>query len=203
VERVSSISPSRRRGGGAEIVLGSGERLVISTGRLASFGLARDDLVEDAVIVELRTAARLDSLEQRLLWLVAIRARSRAELDRRMERWQVAMGERQELLDRLSSAGLLDDREFAHQLSSSLQRGGHGSARAAYELARLGVDDATASRAVADHASADGEIAATILERRFGPGPYDAATRRRAAGLLARRGFDEDVVRPLLSLDDE
>jgi hypothetical protein len=41
------------------------------------------------------------------------------------------------------------------------------------------------------------------VERRFGPGPYDTATRRRAASLLARRGFDEDVIRPLLSLDDE
>jgi regulatory protein len=203
VERVSSISASRRRGGGAEVVLGSGERLVISTARLANFGLARDDLIEDAVIVELRTAARLDGLEQRLLRLVAIRARSRAELDQRLERWQVAAGERQELLDRLSTAGLLDDRAFALQLSSSLQRRGHGSARAAYELTRLGVDDATASPAVADHASADGEIAATIVERRFGPGPYDTATRRRAASLLARRGFEEDVIRPLLSLDDD
>ena len=131
VERVSSISASRRRAGGAEIVLGSGERLVVSTARLARFGLARDDLIEDGVIVELRTAARLDGLEQRLLRLVAIRARSRAELDQRLERWQVATGERRELLDRLSTAGLLDDRAFAHQLSSTLQRRGHGSARAA------------------------------------------------------------------------
>jgi len=202
MERVSSISASRRRGGGAEIVLGSGERLVVSTARLAGFGLARDDLIEDAVVAALRTASRLDGLEQRLLRLVAIRARSRVELDRRLERWHVAQEEREALLDRLSAAGLLDDRAFAHQLSSSLQRGGHGSGRAAYELARLGVEDATASAAVADHAQADGEIAAALLERRFGPPPYDAATRRRAAGLLERRGFDQDVIRPLLSLDD-
>jgi regulatory protein len=202
LERVSSISDSRRRGGGAEIVLGSGGRLVVSTGRLAGFRLARNDLIEDGVVAALRSASRLDGLEQRLLRLVAIRARSRAELDRRLECWQVAPDEREELLDRLSAAGLLDDQAFAQQLSSSLRRGGHGSARAAYELARLGVDDATASPAVADHALADGEIAATILERRFGPPPYDAATRRRAAGMLARRGFDEDVIRPLLSLDD-
>jgi regulatory protein len=202
VERVSSISASRRRGGGAEIVLGSGERLVVSTARLAGFGLARDDLVEDGVVAALRTAARLDGLEQRLLRLVAIRARSRSEIDRRMEGWQIAADERRELLDRLAAAGLLDDRAFADQISSSLRRRGHGSARAAHDLDRLGVDDATASAALADHAQADGEIAATILERRFGPPPYDTATRHRAAGLLARRGFDEDVIRPLLFLDD-
>jgi SOS response regulatory protein OraA/RecX len=167
MERVSSISASRRRGGGAEIVLGSGERLVVSTARLAGFGLARDDVIEDGVVTALRTASRLDGLEQRLLRLVAIRARSRAELEQRLERWQVAREEREDLLDRLSAAGLLDDQAFAQQLSSSLRRGGHGSARAAYELARFGVDDSTASPAVADHAQADGEIAATILERRF------------------------------------
>jgi regulatory protein len=202
MERVSSISASRRRGGGAEVVLGSGERLVVSTARLAGFGLARDDLIEDGVVAALRTASRLDGLEQRLLRLVAIRARSRAELDRRLARWQVAPDERDDLLDRLAAVGLLDDQAFAQQLSSSLRRGGHGSARAAYELARYGIDDVTASPAVADHAQADGDIAATILERRFGPPPYDPATRRRAAGLLARRGFDEDVIRPLLSLDE-
>ncbi|MDX6496166.1 MAG: regulatory protein [Gaiellales bacterium] len=202
MERVSSISASRRRGGGAEIVLGSGERLVVSTARLAGFGLARDDLVEDGVVAALRTAARLDGLEQRLLRLVAIRARSRSELDRRMERWQVSADERQELLDRLTAAGLLDDRAFAHQLSASLRRRGHGSSRAAHDLDRLGVDDATASPALADHAQADGEIAAAILERRFGPPPYDAATLHRAAGLLARRGFEEDVIRSLPFLDD-
>jgi regulatory protein len=119
-----------------------------------------------------------------------------------MEGWQIAADERRELLDRLAAAGLLDDRAFADQISSSLRRRGHGSARAAHDLDRLGVDDATASAALADHAQADGEIAATILERRFGPPPYDTATRHRAARLLARRGFDEDVIRPLLFLDD-
>jgi regulatory protein len=201
VERVSSISASRRRGGGAEIVLGSGERLVVSTARLAGFGLARDDLVEDGVVAELRTAARLDGLEQRLLRLVAIRARSKAELDRRLERWQVVPDERRELIDRLAAAGLLDDRAFADQLSSSLRRRGHGSARAAHELDRLGVDDATVSAALADHSQADSEIAAAILERRFGPPPHDAATLRRAASLLARRGFDDGLIRSLLLLD--
>ena len=45
-------------------------------------------------------------------------------------------------------------------------------------------------------------IAAALLERRFdGPPPYDAATTRRAAGLLARRGFSEDAIAGLLRID--
>jgi regulatory protein len=200
--RVRSISASRRRAAGAEIVFESGERLVVSTARLAGFGLARGDVVDESLLAALRHAARLDDHERRLIRLVAIRARSRAELDRRLERWEVPPQDRSMLLDRLSQAGLLDDRRFAHDLSQSLRRRGQGSMRAAHDLARLGVEDAVASAVLEHHALADRATAGAILERRFGPPPYDAATVRRAAGLLARRGFDEDVIGALLSIDD-
>jgi regulatory protein len=202
MQRVSSISARGSDGGRAEIRLESGERLVVPAARLAGMGVARHELIDEDRVAELRRAAQIDEIERRLLRLVAIRARSRAELDQRMERWQVPSGDRAELLDRLSRNGLIDDRAFAEELSASLRRRGHGSVRAAYDLGRLGVEDAAASAALDEHAGADSEIAATILERRFGPPPYDVATARRAAGLLARRGFDEGVIRPLLSLDD-
>jgi SOS response regulatory protein OraA/RecX len=41
-----------------------------------------------------------------------------------------------------------------------------------------------------------------VLIARFGEGPYDLATRRRAASFLARRGFDEDAVSSVVGLDD-
>jgi len=37
-------------------------------------------------------------------------------------------------------------------------------------------------------------LARRVAEQRFGPPPYDAEVKRRAAGLLARRGFDEETV---------
>jgi regulatory protein len=124
-------------------------------------------------------------------------------LDGRLQRWQVSPHDRDELLDRLTTAGLLDDEAFAHQLSGSLMRRGQGSGRAAHDMQRLGVEDERAAAALAGHAGADQEIAADVLERRYGAPPYDAATTRRAAGMLARRGFGEDAIRSLLSLDEE
>lgn len=198
-----SASPRRQRGAFAEVALASGERLLVSTRRLAGFGLARGDTVDAATLAALRRASELDRLERRLLRLVAVRARSRAELDGRLQRWQVSPQDRDELLDRLTTAGLLDDEAFAHQLSGSLMRRGQGSVRAAHDMRRLGVDDERAAAALAGHAGADHEIATDLLERRFGQPPYDAATTRRAAGLLARRGFGEDAIRSLLSLGEE
>jgi len=202
MDTVHSISASRRKGGGAEIVLESGERLTISVSRLAGFGVARGDDLDDEAVATLRHASMLDGVERRLIRLVAVRARSRAELARLLEGWAVPTGDRAMLLDRLAHAGLLDDETFARELSGGLRRRGQGSLRAAHEMARLGVDDAPATAALADHAQADGQIAAALLERRFGAPPYDDATARRAIGLLARRGFGEDLISSLLSLDD-
>lgn len=204
MDRVSAISASpRQQGAFAEVALTSGERLLVSTGRLAGLGLARDDVVDASMLSALRRAFEFDRLERRLLRLVAVRARSRAELDGRLERWQVSPQDRVELLDRLTKAGLLDDEVFANHLSGSLMRRGQGSVRAAHDMQRLGVADERAAAALADHARADPKIAADVLERRFGRPPYDAATTRRAAGLLARRGFGEDAIRSLLSLGEE
>jgi regulatory protein len=205
MDRVSAISASPRgqQGTLAEVALASGERLLLSTRRLANLGLARNDVVDAAMLSVLRRASELDRLERRLLRLVAVRARSRAELDGRLQRWQVSAQDRDELLDRMTTAGLLDDKAFAHQLSDSLMRRGQGSVRAARDMQRLGVDDERAAAALADHAGADHEIAGDVLERRYGRPPYDAATTRRAAGLLARRGFGEDAIRSLLSLGEE
>jgi SOS response regulatory protein OraA/RecX len=53
-----------------------------------------------------------------------------------------------------------------------------------------------------DHAASDAHRARAVLIARFGEGPYDLATRRRAASFLARRGFDEDAVSSVVGLDD-
>ena len=52
------------------------------------------------------------------------------------------------------------------------------------------------------HAQGDAEAAREMVGSRFGPPPYDEATIRRAAGLLARRGFDEDTVGAVLGVPD-
>jgi SOS response regulatory protein OraA/RecX len=67
-------------------------------------------------------------------------------------------------------------------------------------LERLGVDTDVAAPALADHATSDPDGARALLARRFGEPPYDRATTRRAAGMLARRGFDQQAVSEVLDL---
>ena len=49
-----------------------------------------------------------------------------------------------------------------------------------------------------------GEIARDLVRRRFGAaGPADLAQRRKAADLLARRGFDGDAIRAATRFDPD
>jgi len=181
------------------VSLESGERLLVSPERV--IGLGAGDELDAAAVEALRRGALSDRLEGRLLRLLSTRWRSRAELARRLSAWGASEAEAEQLLARLESHGFLDDRRLAADVSRHVRRRGQGSVRVAYDMARLAVADEAAAEAVGEHARGDPSVAAELVARRFGEGPYDAATCRRAAALLVRSGFDEDTITRVLDLD--
>jgi regulatory protein len=185
------------------VTLASGERYQVSSVRVAELGLAAGDELDVSKLEALRQAHTLDRAEQRLLRLLGTRARSRHELADRLDAWGVEPERGELLLDRLTRAGLLDDEQFARELSEGLQKRGHGSLRARHDMDRLGVSESARSRALAGHEQADQQIAHDLVVAEFGQPPYDHATVRRAAALLARRGFDEVAITRVLDLDPE
>jgi regulatory protein len=196
---ISSISTVRNGSPLISITLDSGERLLVSPERV--IGLAPGDELDDTAAGALRSGALLDRLEGRLLRLLAVRWRSRSELAARLATWGATETGAAQLLARLERQGLLDEQRLAADISRDLRRRGHGRVRAAFELERLEVDEEVAGEAVGVHAKDDAAAAAQLLERRYGVGPYDAPTCRRAAAVLARRGFDEDTIERVLDLD--
>jgi len=203
VDEVYAIETTSRSGGAdVSVQLRSGERYVISVLSLSALGLAGRDPVDATTLAQLESAAAEWRAERTLLRLLAKRPRSQAEIERRLTGWNVPAEAAQRLLRRLADAGLVDDDRMAQDLSDSLRRRGHGSLRAAHDLERLGVADGPVSAAVHDHEAADTDIAREVVLTRFGEGPYDPPTLRRAAGLLARRGFDEHTIEHVLGYDD-
>jgi regulatory protein len=203
VDTVRSISATRSPGSLVSVTLASGERYQISSARLAELGLAAGDELDLSKLEALRQAHTLDRAEQRLLRLLGTRARSRHELTDRLDAWGVEPERGELLLDRLTRAGLLDDEQFARELSEGLQKRGHGSLRARHDMDRLGVSESARSRALAGHEQADQQIARDLVFGEFGQPPYDQATARRAAALLVRRGFDEAAITQVLDLDPD
>ncbi|HEY2788693.1 MAG TPA: hypothetical protein VGI72_04510, partial [Gaiellales bacterium] len=96
-----------------EVVLGAGERVVVHDRRLSEHGLAVGAELDAEGQAALERAGAADAAERRALRLIARRARSRAELARRLGEWGLPAEDATEVLDRLAAMGVIDDRALA------------------------------------------------------------------------------------------
>jgi regulatory protein len=135
---------------------------------------------------------------ERALGLLAVRPRSRQELERRLSAAGFQSQEVSDVLGRLEGVGLIDDLAFAQQLAAHhFDNRKSGSRAVASALAAKGV-----SRSVADEvlegAAVDEEERAFELAAskavRMGALPPEKAYAR-LVGLLARRGYGSGVAR--------
>ena len=138
------------------------------------------------------------------------RLHSRAELCRKLARREYGQAIIDNVMEDLTRLGYVNDAQFARTRAlSAAQHKQHGRRRAFVELIKTGVDGVTAGRAVEDvydvtHSLA---IARKLAQkqaprlRRLDP----LVARRRLAGMLQRRGFDYDTIRPVIDevLGDE
>lgn len=131
------------------------------------------------------------------------RLHSRSELERKLARREYGPGTIGSVLDELSRLGYVDDERFARTRAlSAAENKKHGRRRAMVELLKSGVKGDVARRALEDvYASKDTTALARALAEKQAPrlrklDPFVA--RRRLTGMLQRRGFDFDDIRPVL-----
>lgn len=132
---------------------------------------------------------------QKALDALARSPRSRAELGRWLAQREYTPEEVDETLDRLTSAGLLNDEAYARAFARSRATGkGFGARRIAAELARRGVARGIADRVLAEVDAELGDDADAALRRAAerkaaSLARLDAETgRRRLIAWLLRRG---------------
>lgn len=130
------------------------------------------------------------------LRLLTVRARSRAELARRLAAKGFGEQVTTRALDRLTEVGLIDDATFAEQWVRSRHTvAGKGKQVLAAELRRHGVASEDAGPALAA-VTAEDELARAreLVRRRLRTLPSDLGTERtlsRLVGMLARRGYGQ------------
>lgn len=129
--------------------------------------------------------------------LLAVRARTRAELRTRLVRRGVDEAVADQVLGRLDEVGLVDDAAFAEQWVRS-RHTYQGMARRALsaELRRKGVADQLAADAVSALDSEAEEARARELVRkrlRSVGGAPELTVLRRLVGMLARKGYSEGM----------
>jgi len=125
------------------------------------------------------------------------RARSRADLEKKLAQRNVPGELATRLLDRFEEVGLVDDAAFAREWVAQRQQGRGLARRAlAQELRRKGIDDEVARDALGDVEESDEVEAARMLVRRklrSVQGLESDKAVRRLVGMLARKGHSSGV----------
>jgi regulatory protein len=203
MDRIASLRQAGRGTQLVEVGLDSGEAVRIHQRRLTSAWLAPGEPVDGEQLDELRRWAVADAAERRALRLVAVRGRSRAELESRLAAWGVDAPAAAEILSRLTELGAVDDAALAAAVADQRRRTGHGRLRVQADLCRLGIERSSAAAAVEDGGDEAEELTRcrAELERRFGGRPRTRREQARAAAHLARRGFERDMIAEALGYD--
>lgn len=151
------------------------------------------------------------STYERALDMLEARSRGVAELRRLLIRKGEPEADVEAAIERLRASGLLDDANFARQLTRSKVLGaGHSRRRIAQELAKRGVDRAVTNEAIDEVFNDEGVDEDATIERvarkklRMLTGLEPMIRRRRLYAYLARRGYDiDDINRALSAVLDE
>jgi regulatory protein len=132
------------------------------------------------------------------------RLHSRAELRKKLVRREYGGQVIDSVLDDLARMGYLDDARFAKTRAlSAAEHKHHGRRRAYMELIKAGVTKDVADAALDEvyDDKSDSLAAARLLAEKKAPSlkKLDPLTaRRRLAGMLQRRGFDYETIKPVI-----
>jgi regulatory protein len=153
------------------------------------------------------------STYERALDMLEARARGVTELRRLLIKKGEPEPEVDAAIERLKASGVLDDANFARQLTRSKAIGaGQSRRRIGQELARRGVAREVSNEAIEEVFEEEGVDEGASIERvarkklRMLTKVDDATRRRRLYAFLARRGYDHDDISRVLQVlmsDDE
>ncbi|MDM0014144.1 recombination regulator RecX [Variovorax sp. J22P168] len=137
------------------------------------------------------------SLKGRALRLLSQREHSRAELERKLRKYEEEPGTLARALDELAAKDFISEarvvQSVLHQRAARM-----GAARVRQELLHKGIAPEAVAEAVAGLQGSEFERALEVWKRRFGAAPQDATERARQVRFLMARGFAGGVVAKVL-----
>ena len=138
------------------------------------------------------------SLTGRALRLLSAREHSRAELERKLLRFEEEPGALAKVLDALAAKDFINEGRVVdsvvHRRSAKL-----GAARIRQELQAKGLEPVAVAQAVANLRSSEMERALAVWRKKFGSQPQGAAERGKQMRFLASRGFGGDTIHKVVS----
>jgi regulatory protein len=206
--RITDIKVQRRNRKRVNIYL-DGE-YAFSVGLLAAASLGRGDVLSDGEIENLRRLDSAETAHDRTLNYLGYRPRSNAEVRHYLTGKGFSEQVVDEVIVRLSEAGLLDDLAFARYWVENRETfRPRGRILLRQELRQKGISDRLIDKVLTETDEGESAYAAGIERAKRYAQLDDEAFREKMSGFLRRRGFDYEVVREtvlrLLTLraDDE
>lgn len=161
--------------------------------------LKRGQLLSDQEIEVLQERDSFQKAYARALRFLSYRPRSEAEVRRYLQGKKMPPAIEAEVVERLTSAGLLDDQAFARywvENRESFKPRGRSALR--YELRQKGLNEETIALALEDIDEEDSAYRALINRARRMPPLDHGSFRKKLGSFLRRRGFSYDAINTAL-----
>lgn len=200
---ITQISEQKRRPNRRNVFLDGAFGFGCNLNVVAKFKLREGMTLSEEQVRQIQLGEVKQECFDRAMDALASRLHSRSELRRKLMRREYGDAVVDAVLEDLARLGYLDDERFARTKAlSAAQHKHHGRRRAFVELIKSGVKGDVADKALADvYAEHDStavarELALKQLPRLQKLDPLVA--RRRLVGMLQRRGFDYDSIKPVV-----
>jgi regulatory protein len=200
---VTRISEQKRRPNRRNVYLDGAFAFGCNVNVVAKFRLREGMALNDGQVKQIQDGEVRQECFDEALKAIKSRLHSRSELHRKLMRREYGEQVVKAVLDDLARLGYVDDERFAKTKAlSAAQYKHHGRRRAFLELRKAGVTGEVADKALADvYAEHDSTAVARRLAEKQAPRLKKldpVVARRRLVGMLQRRGFDYDSIKPVI-----
>jgi regulatory protein len=200
---ITRIAEQRRRPNRRNIHLDGAFAFGCNINVVAKFHLREGKTLTPEQVRQIELGEVKQECFDRAMHALSSRLHSRSELQKKLMRREYGETVVNAVLDDLARLGYVNDERFAKtKAMSAAQYKHHGRRRAFVELRRAGVAQDVAERALDDvYAGRDNTAEARELARKRLPRlkRLDVqVARRRLVGMLQRRGFDYEDIRPVI-----
>ncbi len=200
---ITRISEQKRRPNRCNIFLDGGFAFGCNLNVVARFRLVVGKILSADDVREIEFGEVKQECFDKAIEFLSVRQHSRAELFRKLKRSEWGDPVIDAVIEDLTRMEYLNDAKFARsRATASAEQKKHGRRRAFLELIKSGVKGDVAQEALKDvYSQIDSKEIARDLARKQAPRllKLDPQTaRRRMTGMLQRRGFDYESIRPII-----
>ncbi len=181
------------------IILDSGEYFDADEEICYIYSLRVDEKISEEKLQEVKRKAETKRAKDAAFNLLAVRQRSKKEMQQRLRQKDVDEKTREEVIGELKRMELIDDNKFALSFAKDLiRRKGAGRRLVAMELKNKGINgniiNSTLDEIFTQNDEAEIAYNALLKKKKDSDNLNDIKTKKRLTDFLLRRGFSWDII---------